>query len=491
MRPQGKSLIAPGQRDEASERLPGAAQSSDTVDSATAAPSGQHFQRCAPTLIARGYFVVPIPAGGKRCLLTDWPNTRLTAAAADKYPRHGVGVICGKGEYPIVGVDIDISHPGICATVVNWCREHLGSGCERIGAAPRMLLVYRAAGRWAKGSSIAFFDPTDALKPNGKRNDQKVEILGDGQQFVAYHKHPDTGTDYEWTDVMGGLEHVCAADLPIITDAQVSALLAEVARLVQATPGLEVSGSASTAPSERGDGDNLSALSTRVGDLTFAQVAEMIGHLQNDDADYDTWLSVGAALHHQYRGTEHEGDALQMWRCYGAKSSKDEPSEYGYKWRSFGKSSGPPITLRRLIKLAQDAGWENPGHVSPSDNAPDEEVEPLDLLPDAVPGATFNAEHFPRVVSDLAIDISTRMGCDPLIPAFTALTAIAGMVPSRHQIQPKAHDHTWQESARLWVTLVGDPSTQKTPAIGAALVPIKGTTEGCSGATRRGDDSLA
>jgi hypothetical protein len=32
-------------------------------------------------------------------------------------------------------------------------------------------------------------------------------------------------------------------------------------------------------------------------------------------------------------------------------------------------------------------------------------------------------------------------------------------------VQPKRHDPTWTESARLWGAIVGDPSVKKSPAI--------------------------
>ena len=41
------------------------------------------------------------------------------------------------------------------------------------------------------------------------------------------------------------------------------------------------------------------------------------------------------------------------------------------------------------------------------------------------------------------------------------------------KLQPKKHDTEWQESARLWVALVGSPSTMKTPMMAAAVKPLR------------------
>lgn len=311
-----------------------------------------------PSLVSNGYLVVPIRRGEKRPAISSWEKARLTAAEISGFGG-GVGVLCGVGEHPIVGVDVDISHPAISQAVVAWCREHLGETAERVGAAPRLLLAYRAAGAgWTKGHSLRFFDPADPLKPSGKRNDQQVEILGAGQQFVAYHVHPDTGREYAWTDLMGGLACWPAAALPVVTPEQIAALLAAVRDIVRTTPGLQIEDDGQdgwkidrfpTSPLDWFGTDSLAGLVPRLG-MALAEARAKVAKLPNDDDDYFAWLEVGQALHHEFAGTPGEAEAISLWREYGAKSSKDKPSEYAYKWESFGRYSGPPVTMRSLLK---------------------------------------------------------------------------------------------------------------------------------------------
>lgn len=312
-----------------------------------------HFREHGRALLANGYLIVPIRKGEKRPAISGWQKARLGMEDLTRYPNHGVGVLCGQGAHPVVGVDIDVSHPTIGPALIEWCRRSLGDSAERVGAAPRILLAYRAdkAG-WAKGASVQFYDPTDPTKPSGKDNHQQVEILGLGQQFVAYHEHPDTGQDYQWVDLFGGLESMRASDLPVVSEAQIEALLAEVMRLVRTTPGVEIVGSAEAPVMRSGsEADDLMSLVARVG-MPFHECAQWLSYLDNDGDSYDHWLHVGMSLHHEYAGTEHEADALQLWREYGAKSSKDNPREYDYKWRSFGGSGGgAPTTLRWLLKI--------------------------------------------------------------------------------------------------------------------------------------------
>ena len=319
-----------------------------------------HYSQSATALLANGYLVVPIRQGEKRPAISGWQHARLTAA--DKFPGHGVGVLCGQGEYPVVGVDIDISHPVIGPALIAWCQQHIGFTAERVGAAPRILLAYRAeSAGWHKAFSVMFFDPADPVKADGKRNDQRIEILVNGQQFVAYHRHPGTGTDYAWVDMMGGLEHMPAADLPVVTPAQITALLAETARLVHLQKGIEVDASPSSTGASSyqtnstdvavwGDDDLMSLSPTLGWSLDFAR--EVLFSL-NADADRATWVNDLAALHHEMGGSAEALDLAVEWSM--TASSFANRADVEARWTSFGKyRGGSPMTGRWLLKRRAD-----------------------------------------------------------------------------------------------------------------------------------------
>ena len=313
-----------------------------------------HFKEKGRALLANGYTIVPILKGEKRPSISGWQKAQLTVDDLDRYPGQGVGVLCGQGAHPVIGVDIDISHPVISLAIIAWCKQNLGYAPERVGAAPRVLLVYRAeASGWAKSNSVQFFDETDPVKLNGKTNTQQVEILGNGQQFVAYHQHPDTHRDYEWVDLFSGIEYTRADELPLVTEAQIDALLAEVMRLVRATPSVKVTGSAES-PAFKMGSDDLLSLSAPVG-TSLPDITALLAYLPNESDDYDMWLKVGMALHHEYGATPLGANSLLLWRQYGSRSAKDDPAQYDYKWRSFGSNSSASTTLRWLLKITHQA----------------------------------------------------------------------------------------------------------------------------------------
>jgi len=143
-------------------------------------------------LIENGY--EPVAVEGKRALGKGWstrPNT-IEAAAAERATLHSAtntGLRTGR----LVGIDIDIRDPPQAQILQSMAFEVLGKGpMMRIGSKGAML-VYR------NETPIPKITITARQLGVGKRH-TLVEILGTGQQFVAYGTHPDTGRQYEWID---------------------------------------------------------------------------------------------------------------------------------------------------------------------------------------------------------------------------------------------------------------------------------------------------
>jgi Protein of unknown function (DUF3987) len=100
------------------------------------------------------------------------------------------------------------------------------------------------------------------------------------------------------------------------------------------------------------------------------------------------------------------------------------------------------------------------------------DAQPVDLWAElAMPSLPEGA--LPDVIQNLAQHQATLMGVDPGGMAAAALTVCAAAIPDRIQVQVKEHDDGWVESARLWVGLVGLPSTKKTPLTSVAVRPLE------------------
>jgi hypothetical protein len=99
------------------------------------------------------------------------------------------------------------------------------------------------------------------------------------------------------------------------------------------------------------------------------------------------------------------------------------------------------------------------------------EIEPVDLWgrfdPPPLPTGLL-----PGVIEDFARVQGKLMGADPSGLAAAALAVCAAAIPDRIKVQVKRHDPTWQEAPRLWVALIGNPSTKKSPILSAAVKPL-------------------
>lgn len=301
------------------------------------------FQTRGRALLGNGYLIIPIKPGHKRPALDNWQTARLGAADLTRYPNHGVGVLCGQGAQPVAAIDVDTTDEALAARFVAWCQEHLGATCERVGFAPKILLAYRAASEgWGKATGAWFEDL------GGARH--RLEVLGKGQQFVAYHIHPDTGEPYEWVDFFGGLDAMRAGDLPIITEAQVEEALqvfeamAEEAGLVRVSGSKTKAGGMTSAPVD----DPLMAYEPPVG-IDLSEARRLVAYVDNED--YDTWLKVGMSLHHEFDGSVAALDLWDEWSSTATNYASREDLEK--RWDSFGRSGRNPTTARWLLKVGR------------------------------------------------------------------------------------------------------------------------------------------
>ena len=105
--------------------------------------------------------------------------------------------------------------------------------------------------------------------------------------------------------------------------------------------------------------------------------------------------------------------------------------------------------------------------------APEDPVDPVD------PWAKLDAPMLPRgvlpdVLESFAFEQGRDMGSDMGGIAAATLAVCGAAIPDSVQVQVKQHNKGWLELARLWVWLVGPPSTMKTPTMSVAARPLRG-----------------
>lgn len=290
----------------------------------------------ALALHANGYTVVPIRPGEKRPGEDGWVHTRPTEKQIKKwavtgYANGNVGI--NTKDCP--AVDIDVYDKTFSEEFGQYVIDRFGATCVRVGQAPKRLVMFRTDEPFRK---------LQAVYTDGKTA-HKLEILGAGQQFVAYGVHPDTKKEYEWIDLEEPID-VEIDTLPLLTLEDAESLIEEFCERADARGWSRVGRSTGGLASEAGDGLETYKPILQISEDTIQETLDLI---PNEEADYDQWLRVGCALHHQFEG-KREG--LRLWHQWGEKSAKYSAGTTNFKYKSFGHGPGTAT----FASLIYDAG---------------------------------------------------------------------------------------------------------------------------------------
>lgn len=288
------------------------------IDSTAAAPlrypEVPRFGTAGPALLRLGF--KPIPVNGKRPVPKKWEAAPMHQDQigfwAEEFPRLNTGL----RTEDLVAVDIDIYHHEVADAVEAAFVARFGPGLKRLGQAPKRLLLYGAKAPGLKITS-PLFQTVDGME-------HKVEILGDGQQFVAYGIHPDSLRPYEW--VGDGPLDVERWQLHVLDRDEVAKWILDDLYSILLPKGFlpKLSGSTTTPSGAPLDPDDpFDRIKQRHDDVSLADLAWMLDHLAVEHCDdRDSWRNAVFAVHHQFHGTEHEEDALDLVDAWSQKSVK-------------------------------------------------------------------------------------------------------------------------------------------------------------------------
>lgn len=224
------------------------------------------------------------------------------------------------------------------------------------------------------------------------------------------------------------------------------------------------------ATGELGD-DSLNHLP--VTEVTETDARHALAHLDADMV-YGDWINTGFSLKHQFR--EDGFDLYNEWSAGGSKYEGTEATRK--KWNDFDDVV-KPRTIRCLFQDAIAAGWD--GVLERGDKwlpmggtlAAATLVPPVPLSASLAPVTPFDPAWLPAPFRLWIADVSERMQCPPEYPAIAALTVLSSVVGRRLCIQPKQHDEGFVEFVNIWGMIIGPPSMMKSPAMQAALRPLR------------------
>ena len=269
---------------------------------------------------------------GKRPLGADWhsralqdPPDAIRFAPAPHVLN--VGILCDG----LRVVDADIDDQAIAAAVRSLAIERLGEAPIRWRHnSPRFLIPYRAAEGEPAKRTLA-----------GERG--KIEVLGRGQQFVAYGRHK-TGAELQW--LPEGLTDYTRDSLPAVTEEQLFGFLAAVSPLIEAGP-----------PS-RESAHDCAASTELTADLL--DIASALACMRNNGPpDWEAWNRIGMAT---WAASGGSAEGFAAWAAWSAKNAAHDIAACRERWQHFPKSPPTDIGAGTLFHLARGAraDWRKP-----------------------------------------------------------------------------------------------------------------------------------
>ena len=293
------------------------------------------FLTRALELHKRGYTVLPVKPSLKRVVIEGWSSLEATAEdirgwAKSGYKKGNIGI----NTRHTPAVDIDVYDESVAQHMEDWIIQNYGDACVRVGRAPKRLLLFRTDTPFRK-MSATFTD--------GKI-DHKLEILGAGQQFVAYGIHPDTKMPYTWTSFDEPLM-VDRDSLPLLSREDAERILEHFCDYCESLGWESMSKHAGAAVSDVDGLENFRPICNVSSDT----IRETLDLVPNKDADYDDYMEVGFALNHQFQGGD---EGLQLWHEWAERSSKYDPTDLNRRWESMGDGPGT-VTFASLLRKAK------------------------------------------------------------------------------------------------------------------------------------------
>jgi putative DNA primase/helicase len=280
--------------------------------------------------------------------LKEWQKRPILAnelAIWSKDPRLNICVRTG----PISGVyafDVDISD---------------SATAEIVG-----IILWRALGALGAGAPITtrtrensskFLMPFRMETPCKKRkikldNDPKgpaIELLADGQQFVAAGSH-SSGVRYRWLPEL-------PTEIPTLTMDQVEQIWTTLTQRFAMTPppaqNTRYDLQTNTSPATSSSPNTTTAqLLTQISDSDWSQLIAALRFLTDKVGDNDVWSQIGYAL----LSLQSSRQAEQLWVDFSKKAAGYEPGAPDAWWNAH-KGAEPRTDFRYIFTLARRRGW--------------------------------------------------------------------------------------------------------------------------------------
>ena len=375
-----------------------------------------------------------LPARGKKPILSDWPAAATTdLETVEKWwqatPSANIGLALGRG---VVALDVDAPHG----------QDSLRQLEDELGELPDTVESRTPSG----GKHLLFRTSSNVSIKNRVALRPCLDVRADGGQIiVAPSVHPETGTRYEWREGRGPHDRE-PAELP---PTWVERLTSRPAKLPGGEPG--------PTPSLGGNGRQ------RGGRDAYGQAA-----LETECADVAGTPEGGrnARLNKAAFAVGQLVSGGELEELYAVAALLDAALAAGL----------PEAEARRTIRSGFDTGQREPRTAPPREEQPpprDEDSPGWRADGEPAEPDLGVLESYRRPAPPLPLELLGRWGqwcADAAEGAGTPVDYVAGgllgvaagTIGNAVRVSPW---RGWEEPSVLWVGLVGDPSSSKSPAL--------------------------
>lgn len=313
----------------------------------------QHGRAC----LNNGYNIYPVKPRTKGIYDDDWAKSvatdELLSDWLEDQPKAGISIICGD----VIAIDVDVYDEQTARDLTNMAFDRFGTTLRRVGMPPKALLLYRVE-EPIKKLMTGFY-------MTGERK-SRVEVLGKGQQFVAFNIHPDTNQPYQW---FGGDPSVVAVeDLEVVAPDDLLKYMKDAEKLLANRFKLAKGKNSSQLAVRNAEGEDSDDRMERIAakkmpvKLERDEIDQRLADVSLYAGDYDFWVQVGMALHHQFRGSE---EGLQIWDNWSQDADNYDAEAVVTKWASFDakRASGSDgVTFATVLHFSNiervEARWQ-------------------------------------------------------------------------------------------------------------------------------------